>query len=466
MLLIKKLKEYLPYYKRNLKVAIPVMLTQIGGALVGLFDTMMVGHYATVDLAAVSFSNALFFTVMVFASGALMGLTPLIGVQDGEMSEYPEKGDIIRRKIASLLQNGLYFTLIIGVITTLLLAICIPLLGHFGQDAEVVEVARPYYILIVISLLPYLLFCLQKQFLEGLGNTVVAMIIVLTMNALNVLLNRVFIYGHWGAPAMGATGAGIATLVSRVGMPICMFAVIALHRNWRGYLQMFSRRLSSWREVCHIARIGFPIGGQTFFETVTFTLAVVVVGWISKEAIAAHQIATQVSNLTFMLALGIGAGTTIRVSHQLGKGDLPAVRMASNASIHLVVLINTFAAALMIGLRHYIPLLFTEDAEVIAIASQLLIFAGLYQYSDGLQAVGAAMLRGITDVKVPMVIAFVSYIIVGLSVGLVCAFPLDMGAAGIWVGFIVGLTFAAVLFHTRFNKKYRKMCLSVASIEK
>lgn len=458
MLLIKKLKEYLPYYKRNLKVAIPVMLTQIGGALVGLFDTMMVGHYATVDLAAVSFSNALFFTVMVFASGALMGLTPLVGVQDGEMSEYPEKGDIIRRKIASLLQNGLYFTLIIGVITTLLLAICIPLLGHFGQDTEVVEVARPYYILIVISLLPYLLFCLQKQFLEGLGNTVVAMIIVLTMNALNVLLNRVFIYGHWGAPAMGATGAGIATLVSRVGMPICMFAVIALHRNWRGYLQLFSRRLSSWREVCHIARIGFPIGGQTFFETVTFTLAVVVVGWISKEAIAAHQIATQVSNLTFMLALGIGAGTTIRVSHQLGKGDLPAVRMASNASIHLVVLINTFAAALMIGLRHYIPLLFTEDAEVIAIASQLLVFAGLYQYSDGLQAVGAAMLRGITDVKVPMVIAFVSYIIVGLSVGLVCAFPLDMGAAGIWVGFIVGLTFAAVLFHTRFNKKYRQMC--------
>ncbi len=462
MQLINKIKEYLPYYKRNLKVAIPVMFTQIGGALVGLFDTMMVGHYATVDLAAVSFSNALFFTVMVFASGALMGLTPLIGVQDGEMSKYPEKGDIIRRKIASLLQNGLYFTLIIGVITTLLLAVCIPLLGHFGQDAEVVEVARPYYILIVISLLPYLLFCLQKQFLEGLGNTVVAMIIVLTMNALNVLLNWVFIYGHWGAPAMGATGAGIATLVSRVGMPICMFAVIALHRNWRGYLQLFSRSLSSWREICHIARIGFPIGGQTFFETVTFTLAVVVVGWISKEAIAAHQIATQVSNLTFMLALGIGAGTTIRVSHQLGKGDLPAVRMASNASIHLVIMMNTIGAAIMIGLRHYIPLLFTEDAEVIAIASQLLVFAGLYQYSDGLQAVGAAMLRGITDVKVPMLIAFVAYIVVGLAVGYICAFPLGMGAAGIWIGFIVGLTFAAVLFHSRFNRLYRRLLHNVS----
>lgn len=457
MQLINKFKEYIPYYKRNLKVAVPVMFTQIGGALVGLFDTMMVGHYATVDLAAVSFSNAIFFTIMVFASGSLMGLTPLIGLQDGELSQHPDKANSIRAKMASLLQNGLYFTLIISMVTTVLLALCIPFLDRFGQDPEVIEVARPYYILIVISLFPYLLFCLQKQFLEGLGNTIVAMVIVLAMNALNVLLNWVFIYGHWGAPAMGAVGAGIATLVSRIGMPICLFVAIMLHRHWRDYIRLFSRHLSSWREVCHIARIGFPVGGQTFFETVTFTLAVVAIGWISKEAVAAHQIASQISNLTFMLAVGIGAGTTIRVSHQLGKGDLPAVRMASNASIHLVILMNTIGAALMIGLRHYIPYLFTDDQEVITIASQLLVFAGLYQYSDGLQAVGASMLRGITDVKVPMVIAFISYIIIGLLIGYVCAFTLGMGAAGIWIGFIVGLTFAAVLFHTRFNRLYKRM---------
>ena len=457
MQLINKFKEYIPYYKRNLKVAVPVMFTQIGGALVGLFDTMMVGHYATVDLAAVSFSNAIFFTIMVFASGSLMGLTPLIGLQDGELSQHPDKANSIRAKMASLLQNGLYFTLIISMVTTVLLALCIPFLDRFGQDPEVIEVARPYYILIVISLFPYLLFCLQKQFLEGLGNTIVAMVIVLAMNALNVLLNWVFIYGHWGAPAMGAVGAGIATLVSRIGMPVCLFVAIMLHRHWRDYIRLFSRHLSSWREVCHIARIGFPVGGQTFFETVTFTLAVVAIGWISKEAVAAHQIASQISNLTFMLAVGIGAGTTIRVSHQLGKGDLPAVRMASNASIHLVILMNTIGAALMIGLRHYIPYLFTEDQEVVTIASQLLVFAGLYQYSDGLQAVGASMLRGITDVKVPMVIAFISYIIIGLLIGYVCAFPLGMGAAGIWIGFIVGLTFAAVLFHTRFNRLYKRM---------
>lgn len=465
MSVVRTFRKYLPFYKRNLKVALPIMLTQIGGALVGIFDSMMVGHYATTDLAAVSFSNAIFFTIMVFSSGALMGLTPLIGLQDGALSEHPEQGDTLRRRIASLFQNGVFFTLLIASLSTLLLAAVVPFLDCFGQDPEVIRVARPYYILIVVSLFPFLFFCLQKQFLEGLGNTLVAMLIVLAMNLLNIFLNWVFIYGHLGATAMGATGAGIATLISRIGMPLCMFAAIVGRRKWRHYLSLFSRSLSSLREIRHIARIGFPIGWQTFFETVTFTLSFIVVGWMSKEAIAAHQVALQISDLTFMLAMGIGAATTIRVSHQLGKGDIEAVRMASNASIHLVLCINTLGAVLMISLRHYIPYLFTEDEEVIAIASQLLIFAGIYQYSDGLQAVGAAMLRGITDVRVPMYIAFFSYILLGQAVGLICAFPLGMGAVGIWIGFIVGLTFAAILFHTRFNRQYRRICRSVRERE-
>ena len=182
-----------------------------------------------------------------------------------------------------------------------------------------------------------------------------------------------------------------------------------------------------------------------------------IIGWISKEALAAHQVANQIADMTFMLALGIGSATTIRVSHQLGEGNLHGVRMASNASIHLVLLMNTIGAALMIGLRNYIPTLFTDDQEVIAIASQLIVVAGLFQYADGLQAVGAAMLRGITDVKVPMVIAFVAYIVVGLSVGLLCAFPLQMGATGIWIGFICGLALAAICFHIRFQKKYKML---------
>lgn len=450
-------KEYLPYYKRNLRVALPVMLTQLGASLVGLFDSIMVGHYATVDLAAVSFANALFFMAMAFAMGALMAITPLVGVCIGEMNVQQENQSAIRNKIAILFQNGMLFTVLQSALMLLLLGGCIPFLEYFGQEPEVVAVARPYYILIVISLVPFLFFSFFKQFLEGLGNTMVAMVITLLMNGLNILLNWVFIYGHWGADAMGATGAGIGSLISRLGMPLCFVIAMWLHRDWKYYIQTFSWRKISWKEIKKQMTLGFPIGAQTFLETFTFAASFVIIGWISKEALAAHQVANQIADMTFMIALGIGAATTIRVSHQLGAGNLKAVRMASNASIHLVLVMNTFGAALMISLRNYIPMLFTEDTEVIAIASQLIVLAGLFQYADGLQAVGAAMLRGITDVKVPMVIAFVSYIIVGLSVGLLCAFPLKMGAAGIWIGFICGLALAAICFHIRFRRKYKTL---------
>lgn len=454
---MQSLKEYLPYYKRNLRVALPIMLTQLGASLVGLFDSMMVGHYATVDLAAVSFANAIFFMAMVFAMGVLMAITPLVGIRVGEMNAQPEETTSIREKIAVLFQNGILLTVLQSALMLLLLGGCIPYLDCFGQDPDVIAVARPYYILIVISLVPFLFFTFFKQFLEGLGNTVVAMVITLVMNALNILLNWVFIYGHWGADAMGATGAGIGSLISRLGMPICFALAMWYKRDWRYYLASFTWRNIRWEEIKKQLRLGFPIGAQTFLETFTFTISFVIIGWISKEALAAHQVANQIADLTFMIAMGVGAATTIRVSHQLGAGDIRAVRMASNASIHLVLLLNTIGAVVMISLRNYIPLLFTQDTEVIAIASQLIVIAGLFQYADGLQAVGAAMLRGITDVKVPMLIAFMSYIVIGLAVGLVCAFPLEMGAAGIWIGFIMGLSTAATCFHIRFNRKYKKL---------
>ena len=452
-------KTYLPYYKRNLKVAFPVMLTQLGASLVGLFDSIMVGRYATVDLAAVSFSNALFFTVMVFAMGALMGLTPLVGIQVGSLSSDSSHGEQsnIRSLIASFFQNGMLFTVLLSFLSLVLLGGCIPFLHCFGQDPEVVQAARPYYTLIVLSIIPFLFFTFFKQFLEGLGNTAVAMVITLVMNGLNIFLNWLFIYGNWGCPELGATGAGIGSLVARIGMPVCFVVVMYLRKEWRGYLSSIrwqSFRLSVIKEL---TKIGFPIGVQTLMETIAFTAAFVFIGWISKEALAAHQIANQMCDMTFMVILGIGSATTIRVSHQLGANHLEGVRIASNASIHLVLLINAVGAAVMIGLRHQIPMLFTKDQEVIAIASQLIALAGVLQFADGLQVVAASMLRGITDVKVPMVIAMFSYSIVCISIGLFLAFPMGMGAVGIWIGFVVGLSVAAICLHTRFRIKYREL---------
>ena len=368
------LKSYLPYYKRNLKVALPVMFTQFGAAMVGLADSIMVGHYGTADLAAVSFSNALFFTVMVFAMGALMGVTPLVGHVHGRLEKLLQQGtteeEIAHKheQITSYLSNGLVFTGIMCLLSLALLAPCIPFLDDFGQEPEVVSCARPYYILIVLSIIPFLLFCFSKQFLEGLGNTFVAMMITLGCNLLNIFLNWVFIFGHMGFHPMGAEGAGWATLIARALMPLCFFIAMISRADWRRYIVSFRGCLITRREVEHLLAIGTPIGLQSFAEAFLFTASFVIIGWINKEALAAHHIANQMADLTFMLATGIGAATTIRVSHQLGKGDLQAVRMASRASVHLCLLMNTIGAAIMIFGRNYIPYIFTDDPEVVPIA--------------------------------------------------------------------------------------------------
>ena len=426
------------------------MLTQFGAALVGLADSIMVGHYGTTDLAAVSFSNALFFTVMVFAMGALMGITPLVGHVHGRLEKLLKEGTTDEeiahkhKQIASYLTNGMVFTGMMCILSLVLLAPCIGFLDAFGQEPEVVACARPYYILIVLSIVPFLLFTFSKQFLEGLGNTTIAMLITIGCNLLNILLNWLFIFGHGGFPAMGAEGAGWATLIARCLMPICFFIAMWSKSEWRRYIVSMRRYLITRREIENLFTIGFPIGLQSFAEAFLFTASFVIIGWISKEALAAHHIANQMADLTFML-------------DQLGKGDLQAVRMASRASVHLCLLMNTIGAAIMIFGRNIIPYIFTDDPAVVPIATTLLIIAGTFQYADGLQCIGAAMLRGIQDVRVPMRIALFSYIGVALPLGLALTFSLGLGAKGMWIAFVIALAIPAVLFHLRFHRQLKRL---------
>jgi len=444
-----RFSEFVPYYRRNLRVAFPVMLTQLGGALVGLVDSVMVGHYSTTDLAAVTFANGIFFTVMVFTMGAVMGVTPLVG-HAFVQNDYDRVGQMLR--------NGLDFTWLLTIIGCLILAAALPFLNHMGQDPDVAQTARPYYITRLIGLVPFMLYCLSKQFLEGLGNTLVAMLITTVCNLLNIVLNYILIFGHLGFPALGAYGAGLASLIACTLMPLSFLGVMLWHKPWRRYLSgAFHHGRSSFAQIKALAKVSLPIGLQTFVEAFLFTLSYIMVGWIGKEAQAAHMVSNQVADLTFMLALGIGSATTIRVSHQYGRHDYHAMRMAARASVHLVLLMNAIGATLMISLRNYIPLLFTDDPEVIRIVSRLLIYAGVFQFSDGLQCVGAGALRGITDVKRPMVYAVITYILIALPVGYFAMFTAGLGVDGIWLSFILALALAAIFFHARFWRLALKM---------
>ena len=438
------MKSYLPFYKRNLKVAIPVTLTQLGGGIVSVVDNIMVGHLGAYELGAAAFANSIFIMAFVFVTGAVMGLTPIVG-------EYFVKND--KQQIGVYLQNSLLFTVLLGVFVSILLIICYPLMDHMGQDPRVIELARPYFITQVISLIPFLFFCTFKQFLEGLGNTKVAMIITLAVNVVNIILNYLLIYGKFGFPSWGVFGAGVATLIARTLMPILFFIVLKRNAEWWKYFHEFSWNKFSKRITLKLTKMGVPIGMHFMLETGAFAISAVMVGWIGVIELAGNQVTMSVGHLAFQIVLAIGMATTIRVSHQKGLGDMYGLRMASRASVHLTLFVSSSVGAMLILLRNYIPYIYTSDPEVIAVTSHLLVFAGLFQISDGLQAVGAGILRGLSDVNTLMKNAFLSYFCINIPLAYVMAFVFDWGASGIWLGLIVGLSVAAYLFHRRCWKR-------------
>ncbi len=449
------LKNYIPFYKNNLKIALPIVLTQVGGGIVALMDNVMVGHLGAVELASVAFANSIFVLGQVFVMGAVMGLTPLVG-------QAFVQSDLERVK--ALFYNALVFVCVLGLAVTLILGLVYPFFDYMGQDTNVVRWAKPYFLLQVFSLLPLLVFCLFKQFLEGLSNTKVAMIITLVANIVNIVLNYLLIYGKFGFPYWGVVGAGVATLISRILMAVGFFVYVRTNDSWWNYLKDITIDLFQARKVWTVARVGMPIGGHMLLECTAFALSAIMVGWLGAVPLAGNQIAQNISHLTFMLVVGIGSATTIRVSHRLGEKNFYALRMAGKASVHLCLLTNTLMAIFMIVFSRQIPRIFTTDMAVIDAAAPLLVLAGLFQISDGLQTVGASILRGLTDVKRPVIYAFISYICINLPLGYLLAFKFHMGASGVWIGFIVGLSIAAILFHVRCNRQINKLEKEMAHV--
>lgn len=441
-------EDYLPYYKRNLRIAGPVVLSQLGGSITQLADNIMVGHLGTVELAAVSFANTIFIIGMLFSIGITMASTPLIG-QAYVQGEHT--------KLTSYLQNSLLQVILTAIVISALLFALYPFMDDMGQEPDVVKLAKPYYILLVISLFPFLIFCFFKQFLEGLGSTKHAMIITIICNIVNIVLNYFLIFGTYGFPKWGIIGAGVATLLSRVLMPIMFLIIIRKKTDWWMFFNRFGKKVFSFKVLRELHSLGLPIAGQMVLEISAFAFSAIMVGWLGAVPLASHQIAQNISTIAFMVVLGISTATTIRVSHQLGLRDFKALRMAASASIHLCLATNFILGLLILSFRYIIPIAFTEDAAVIELAAQLLLFVGLFQLFDGMQSVGIGILRGLIDVKRPVIYAFISYICINLPIGYIFAFVFKMGAAGIWLGFVFGLGVAAILFHIRYRKRINEL---------
>lgn len=441
------LAEYSPYYKRNIRLALPVVLSQIGQVTVQLVDVMMVGHVGTAELAASSFANNIFMIGMFFGMGITYGLTPLVGNSFGNSN---------LKQVVIWLKNGVFTHLVAAMALMLVMLALYFFLPYMGQPAEVVQLAKPYYLLLCVSYMPFMLFFSVKQFFEGVGNTKMAMQITLISNVINVAVNYVFIFGKLGFPELGLNGAGIGTLVSRIFMPLAFVVYVVRIPRFRRYFLLANLQPIKFKRVAEVLRIGIPVGFQIIVEVIAFALGAIMMGWMGEIPLAAHQVAIGLATFTYMISLGVSQANTIRVSHQMGLNNFKALKMAAFASTHLVLVFMLSMGVVFILARFSLPLLFTTDKQVVIIAAQLLIVAAFFQVFDGLQVVMLSTLRGMADVKIPMIMAFIAYLFIGIPTSYLLSFYFHAGPVGIWLGYLVGLGAAGVMFYFRFKHNLAK----------
>jgi MATE family multidrug resistance protein len=444
-------QKYKPHYLDNLKLAIPVVISQVGHTLVQTSDSIIVGHFAgTVSLAAVSLANSVFIIVLVIGIGISYGSTPLIAQLNGR-NDFDECG--------KLLSNSLFLNIITGIALFAVAVLGSTLvLSNLHQTPEVVRQAEPFLILLGLSIIPMLIFNTFKQFAEGLGFTKQAMLISIWGNVLNILLGIIFVKGLFGITPMGIKGVGYSTLIDRCLMATVMGLYVFRSKRFKKYLTSFSFTRVSRARCLQILRIGAPVALQYTFEISAFSGAAILIGTIGFHEQAAHQVAINLASITYMMASGFSAAAAIKSGNYFGAKDHQNLRQSAISSYHIVLVFMLFTACTFTIGNQLLPWIYTSDHEVIAIAAQLLIVAALFQLFDGTQVVGLGILRGMGDVNIPTVITFLAYWIVGLPVGYLLGIPLHLGVRGIWYGLTLGLMTSAILLFFRFqfiSRKYR-----------
>ncbi len=435
------------HFKITSTLALPVVLSQLGQVSVGVADSMMVGRIGAVELAAASLGNSIFFVLLMFGMGISMGITPLVSIAEG-------RGKM--KRISSLFQHGLWINIFTAILLIGIIMVLAQGLQFLNQPEEVVQITIPYLLIITASMFPFMIFQTFKQFAEGLSQTKQAMYVTIFCNLVNVFLNWVLIYGKLGAPELGLNGAGIATLISRVLMPIMMGWYVIHSKRYRIFNLQFGIKKLRFFMVNRILKIGVPTGFQYIFEVSAFSAAAIMMGWIGVNALAGHQIAINLASISYMMATGLSTAGMIRVSNQIGKGDQKSMREAGMVVFGMVLAFMFTSAVLFVVFRYTLPTFYIDNTEVIQISASLLVIAGLFQLSDGVQVVGLGVLRGMEDVKFPTIITLIAYWVLGLPLGYYLAFELEMGAQGIWYGLLIGLSITAVVLFFRFNALSKK----------
>ena len=428
--------KYKPYYSDNLRLAMPIVVSQLGHTLAHLADSVIVGHFAgTIQLAAVSLVNSLFMLILVLGMGIAYGLTPLIAQENGRKN-YDECGKLLSNSLIINFSISLLLYAFVHLGTLLVI-------DHIGQSPEVVAYAKPYLGLLGFSIIPLMIFQTFKQFAEGLGFTKQAMFVSIWGNVINIVLGVIFVKGMFGITPMGVKGVGLSTLIDRTVMAIVMTIYVLRSPIFKVYIKQFKISFFDKIRALKIVKIGAPVALQYSFEISAFSGAAILIGTIGAVEQAAHQVAINLASITYMMASGIASAATIKTGNNFGKSNFKDLRQSAIASYHVILLFMTVTALFFVLANNLLPFLYTEDNAVISIAAQLLIIAGFFQLFDGTQVVGLGVLRGIGDVNVPTIITFIAYWVIGIPLGYFLGIKLDMGVNGIWYGLTFGLLTAS-----------------------
>ena len=445
------LSIYTKEFRYNWKLAAPVMLGMLGHTFVSFIDNIMVGQLGTAELAAVSLGNSFMFIAMSIGIGFSTAITPLTAEADGAKNGKQAK---------SVFKNGLVLCFLLGTFLFLGVYFAKPLLYIMGQPEEVVVLAEPYLDLVAFSLIPLIVFQAFKQFSDGLSMTKYPMYATLLANIVNVGLNYVLIFGHFGFPELGIVGAAYGTLASRFIMVAYIWILLLKKEKSKAFVSNLKLFVLDRLMLRKIISLGFPSVMQMFFEVTIFTAAIWLSGLLGKNPQAANQIALNLSSMTFMIAMGLSVASMIRVGNQKGLQNYRELRRIAFSIFLFAVILATFFALLFLIFRHQLPKVyvdlndvvnFKDNMEVVSIASQLLLAAAIFQISDSIQVVVLGALRGLQDVKIPTLITFVAYFAVGFPVSYFTGKEDVLGSFGIWLGLLAGLSTAAVLLYIRFN---------------
>ena len=437
---------YKNHYKALFFLGLPIVIGQVGVIVLGFADTLMIGHHSTNELGAASFVNNMFTLAIIFSTGFSYGLTPIVGGFYG-VRKFAAAGQALR---CSLLAN-----LLVGILLTGIMAILYLNVERLGQPEELLSLIKPYYLILLASLIFVLLFNGFKQFTDGITDTKTAMWILLGGNVLNIVGNYILINGKLGFPELGLLGAGISTLFSRIVMVLVFVLVFFSSRRVLRYKLGFIRLGWSRALFRQLNALGWPVAFQMGMETASFSLSTVMVGWLGTIALASHQVMLTISQFTFMMFYGMGAAVAVRVSNFKGQNDIVNVRRTAYAGAHIILAMGIVLLSIVFFFRYQVGGWFTDNTEVSAMVVVLMVPFLAYQFGDGMQINFANALRGISDVKPMMLIAFIAYFIVSLPAGYFFGFVMGWGLFGVWMAFPFGLSSAAVMLWLRFKYKTR-----------